>query len=356
METECQYLTALNAQRSQYTLKASQPIAQCKRRRLRAESHSHTGIAVRPATSRDDEEGEYLTIIMIQGHAFHSGAMTRMLEMAPSLGYRFICPNRGLYPGSTPYTKDETGVFQPGRPTEEAVKGYLKQGECLLLFVDNMIGEYGLKRVLITGWSLGAGFLSAMVCSLKSVEEPLGVLTVLYTYSDPPSPVYGVPDPPTGGWAPLFDKTLTIEERQIAFGDWVVQYFPHPNIEEKNPRNLIYKNATQTKAKTYADLPPAKFLEMADFTAGDKGDSVFGEKEFARIGRVMWDLTFFNAETRRAWQDVQFGVIYGEESTWTVVWEVWRLEMEAMEKGMPVRCIGMPGVNHFGQGDRLTEV
>ncbi|KAF4615715.1 hypothetical protein D9613_012561 [Agrocybe pediades] len=278
--------------------------------------------------------------------------------MAPSLGYRFICPNRRLYPGSTPYTKEEADAFHPGRSTEEVLRVYLKQGEYLLLFVDNMIREQGLKKVLITGWSLGAGFLSAMVCSLTSFEDParerLRRVVKALVWHDPPSSILGVPDPPTGGWVPLYDKSLTPEERQRSFGQWVVQYFPHPNVEERDFRKLIYKNTpaqTQAQQSTYTDLTPEDMLQMIDLHAGDKGDSFLGGEDFIPIGKAVWDLSFFSEETREAWGDVPFSVLFGEESTWTVIWASWKLAEEAVERAMQVRCIGIPGVNHFPMQD-----
>lgn len=101
------------------------------------------------------------------------GTFLPMSEVGNSNGYRIILPNRRLYPGSSPYTKEEAEAFQPTNSTEDVVKAYLKQGEYLLLFVNNVIREHDLKKVILTGWSLGSGFLSTMVCSLTTVDEEI---------------------------------------------------------------------------------------------------------------------------------------------------------------------------------------
>lgn len=94
-----------------------------------------------------------------------------MLEQANSLGHRIILPNRRLYPGSTPYTKEEADAFGPAHSTEDITEAYLKQGEYLLLFVSNMIEEHNLRSIILVGWSLGSGFLSTMTASITSVSD-----------------------------------------------------------------------------------------------------------------------------------------------------------------------------------------
>jgi pimeloyl-ACP methyl ester carboxylesterase len=94
-----------------------------------------------------------------------------MLEQANSFGYRIILPNRRLYPGSTPYTKEEADAFEPTHSTEDITQAYLKQGEYLLLFVNNVIKEHKLTNVILVGWSLGTAFLSSTVASITTVSQ-----------------------------------------------------------------------------------------------------------------------------------------------------------------------------------------
>ena len=82
-----------------------------------------------------------------------------------------ILPNRRLYPGSTPYTKEEADALSAAHSTEDITKSFLKQGEYLLLFVSNVIKELGLKKVILVGWSLGTAFLSSTVAAITTVPE-----------------------------------------------------------------------------------------------------------------------------------------------------------------------------------------
>ena len=99
------------------------------------------------------------------------GTFSRMLEQANSLGYRLILPHRRLYPGSTPYTEEESEALGPNSSTEQNTKAFLKQGEYILLLVDNLIKELGLKKVILVGWSLATAFFCSMIYSITTVPE-----------------------------------------------------------------------------------------------------------------------------------------------------------------------------------------
>lgn len=93
-----------------------------------------------------------------------------MLVSAPAAGYRLILPNRRLYPGSTPYSADEAKTFDASNSAEGHVAAITKQGEYLLLFIDKIIQEFGLKKVVLSGWSLGTSFISAIVAAIETVD------------------------------------------------------------------------------------------------------------------------------------------------------------------------------------------
>lgn len=105
------------------------------------------------------------------GDALSTGTFSPMIEAANSFGYRMIVPNRRLYPGTTTYTKEEADAFGPTNSSEDILQAFLKQGEYLLLFVNNVIKELGLKKVILSGWSLGTGYLSATICAILTLDE-----------------------------------------------------------------------------------------------------------------------------------------------------------------------------------------
>ncbi|KAF8197026.1 Alpha/Beta hydrolase protein [Pholiota molesta] len=298
---------------------------------------------------------DYTTVVIIHGHTYHSGVFELMLDSAPAAGYRLILPNRRLYPGSTPYTAEEAKAFDASNSVEENVAAITKQGEYLLLFIDKIIQEFSLKKVVLSGWSLGTSFLSAIVAAVENVDPAVGkrvtesVKSIIWW--DPPATAHGIEDPPTGGWIPLYDETLAPEQRPQAFAQWVAQYFPHPELEKKDCYKLIYKVDTPVKTPSFTALPFSEVLTKVDFTAGPAGDNHIADRHFQPALRALRAKAFFDPATRAAWNDVPFVVLYGEESTYNIIWAAWQLEAEAEKTALPIRFKSIPGANHFAMQD-----
>lgn len=84
-----------------------------------------------------------------------------------------------------------------------------------------------------------------------------------------------------------------------------------------------------------------------DLTAAGRGDTLIGGDDFQAAGTIIRMLTFSNAEIRKAWGNLQFNVIYGDENPWPIIWAIWQLEAEAEKTGFPIEVRRMPGVNHL---------
>ena len=130
---------------------------------------------------------DYTTIVFIHGHTYHSGTCTtyayslslsrkytgafeKMLQLATAGDYRLIFPNRRLYPGSTPYTAEEIKAMDATNTPENIAAEFEKQGEYLLLFIDKIIQQLGLKNVSVGGWSLGTSFMNSLVGAIEAVD------------------------------------------------------------------------------------------------------------------------------------------------------------------------------------------
>lgn len=164
---------------------------------------------------------------------------------------------------------------------------------------------------------------------------------------DPPATAHGIEDPPSGGWIPLYDQTLPPEQRPRAFGQWLVQYFPHPELDKKDCHKLVYKVDAPDKLPTFTGMPFPEVLTKVDFTAGPAADNHVADRHFQPAHRVLRAKAFFNSATRTQWNDVPFVVLYGEEAPWTIVWAAWQLQAEAEKTGLPIRFKNIPGANHF---------
>ncbi|PPQ75056.1 hypothetical protein CVT26_012058 [Gymnopilus dilepis] len=303
------------------------------------------------APAKDD----YYTIICFHGHTYHSGTFSRMLEQANSLGYRLILPNRRLYPGSTPYTEEESEALGPNSSTEQNTKAFLKQGEYILLLVYNLIKELGLKKVILVGWSLATAFFCSMIYSITTVPEEVKARVLQAVKSivlwEPAAVTLGLENPPSGDWIPLFDETIPPEKRGQALMEWLNQYYPHPNLFKKDCYTLIYKLEKPVKPASFSDIPLEEFFAKLDVTAGDRGDNNVADKFFQPALKKIRELALCDPSIREAWGNIPFNVIYGEQSVYTIVWAVWQLEAEARMTGLPLRIKSMPGANHFAMHD-----
>ncbi|KAF5319610.1 hypothetical protein D9619_008564 [Psilocybe cf. subviscida] len=297
----------------------------------------------------------YDTVVLIHGHTYHTGTFKPMLDQAHDFGFRIILPNRRLYPGSTPYTKEEVDALQADKSVDDRTQAFLKQGEYLLKFVNNVIAEHKLQSVLLVGWSLGTAFLNATVASITTVGEDLRAnlrkTVKSIVWWDTPASAHGLPNPPTGGWVPLYDLSLTPEERGPAFAHWLAQYYPHKDLDKKDCHGLIYKITTPIKRPTFTGVSFDELLTKVDLTAGVNGDDPIGDIPFQPIVDIVRKLAVFNKPVRDEWGNVPFIVLYGDESPYNVQWAVWKFEEEAEKTGLPIRTIPMSGANHFAMED-----
>lgn len=165
--------------------------------------------------------------------------------------------------------------------------------------------------------------------------------------TDPPSVIHGIADPPTGGWNPLYDESITLEERKQAFAQWAAQYYPHKDLDKKDCHNLLYKMPTPVKPATFTGMSFEELLTKVDLTAGENGDYRILAKHFQPVTGIVRELSLFNSNIRSAWGKVPFIVLYGEESMYNIIWAVWKLEEESAKSGLPLKFKSMPGANHF---------
>lgn len=293
-----------------------------------------------------------------------------MLTSAAAGGYRLILPNRRLYPGSTPYTEDEIKAMDATNTPEAIATAFSKQGEYLLLFIDKIIQQLGLKEVSLGGWSLGTSFMNSLVGAIEAVDAETKARVTEHVkgliwwgscgfyiryiqlethelYLDPPATAHGFDDPPTGGWIPLYDESIAPEQRGPAFVNWVTQYYPHPELEKKDCYKLIYKVDEPIKSPTFTDVPFEEILKMVDFSAGPTADNHVADFYFQPAHRILREKAFFNPKIREAWHSSTFSVVYGEQTTYNIIWAVWKLQEESDKTGLPIAFKSMPGVNHF---------
>lgn len=98
------------------------------------------------------------------------GTFQRLSPHANTRNARIICINRRGYPGTTPYTAEESRIITSGS-TAERNRFLIEQGLNLATLVDQIIKQCSLPKergVAIVGWSMGNIFLLALVAAIAN--------------------------------------------------------------------------------------------------------------------------------------------------------------------------------------------
>ncbi|KAF9254796.1 alpha/beta-hydrolase [Marasmius fiardii PR-910] len=300
---------------------------------------------------------DHKTIVLVHGNTYHAGTFLSLFPGAAAHNFRVILVNRRLYPGTTPYTEEEVNAVVNGT-YEQRVQALNKDGELLALFTDAMIQKYSLKRVVVVAWSQGTGFLNPIIDAIHRLDEGprnrLAAEVISIVHWDPPSIMMGLQDPPTGGWTPLYDESLTLEQRGQAFAQWLSTYFPHPDLASRDPKTLLYKCEKPTKPLSFSTTSFEDLLTMVDFSANARGDLAMGEPYFKSVMYDRLQKALLSVDTRKAWKNAKFNIIYGDESPWNVQWSIWSIEKlikEANDPALELQFKVMHGANHFSMRD-----
>ncbi|KAI0630814.1 Alpha/Beta hydrolase protein [Trametes polyzona] len=340
-----------------------------------------------PSGVRDD----YTTLLIVHGYVWHGGTFSRLFPFAAAHGVRIIALNRREYPGSTPYTAEERAMLPsvPKQPlTNEREIHSAKQmletfmrDRALDLYrtIEDLIVQLrlptiktdsGTGGVVLVGWSLGATFMMALLRHIT--EFPVGTVNLRdyvrrVVLSDPPSCLLGHPYPEQDPYNPLFDTSLSYEERGKVFTNWITSYFAHGDTLETFER----RNALQDPPSTIARMSKEDFEATVHVPPGVPGGSdwtllhgcaALGVYATLREGALYLREpsatgTEHTAAVGDEWRDVEVRYVWGDRSVWEVPYAVQllRREMdEAKRAGKPMRNFTLrriAGANHFAQWD-----
>jgi len=300
----------------------------------------------------------YKTIIIIHGHTFHSGTFQRLLPLAASRSLRVICLNRREYPGTTPFSPAELKIFASGTE-EERTKLIEQQGIDLASFVDALIKQCSLPKdggITIAAWSMGNIFLLSLLSSVNLL--PTDIKKNLQDYVknvilwDPPSQALGITSPP-GSYVPLWDESLAPEARGPAFGIWAASYWKHGNLSTHDIGQLNQRDAEKSKKPSTENMG-GEILSAADFTVGDKCETVLVAPEFKNVLDKQTDKALFDPSVRKVWAGASFTHLYGDANSWNIIYSNWILEDKVKSAGTPKPLIDfkvITGANHFVMWD-----
>ncbi|KAG6860866.1 hypothetical protein C0995_006546 [Termitomyces sp. Mi166 len=293
-------------------------------------------------------ESTYAAIFFIHGHTFHSGIFQRLAKFAGSRQLRVIALNRRGYPGTTPYTNGEQQVLRKGS-FEERKEFLYEQGKLIALVVDGLIQQLSLpQQVTVAAWSLGTALLLSMYCSINrltnDVQQRLKRSVKAFVFLDTTTYPLGIPTPP-GGYIPLFDSSLSPEQKAVAFSKWISSYYQHGDLSSRDISELRLSlcGYDLLRQPTTQTMTPAELGSSASFTANTKYDTLLIVPDFFPVLKTQTDALLFDSQVREAWGKPNFWCLYGEASVWTCIYGSWYLE-----RGWnPISFKSLRGANHF---------
>ncbi|KAL1702174.1 Alpha/Beta hydrolase protein [Schizophyllum commune] len=293
----------------------------------------------------------YTTIVLIHGHTWHSAVFDRLLPLARSRNVRLVCVNRRLYPGSTPYTPEETEEIASPDPSRVLAK----QGALLARFVARLPAALQLPRphhgraggIMLAGWSLGTLFVQLTLSAIDLVDEP--TRNVLRTYVrgimlwDTPSPFLGIVPP--NDYNPFRDERIPLEDRLGHFLRWVSGYYTHDPVTRK----LCFESPDEELTPSIERMPDLLALTEPSASAG--GDTALIDPALIPLmGRITAG-ALLDPQLHSRWGGLDIKFITGSRSVWNIVLAAWQIEDMGKQAGVRIEVKMIPNANHFVMWD-----
>ncbi|OJT03294.1 hypothetical protein TRAPUB_6072 [Trametes pubescens] len=349
--------------------------------------HSDSGALA----GRDD----YTTLIIVHGYVWHAGrrimscywsTFVKLQPLAATYGVRIIALNRREYPGSVPYTAEERALLPPVpdkpltdpehiRSSQQMLETFMRdRAHELYQSVQGLVVERNLpparaesqtSGIVLIGWSLGATWMTALLAHIA--EFPVGAVNLRdyvrrVVLFDPPSFLLGYPYPARNRWNPLFDTSLTYEERGQVFTNWITSYFAHGDTLDTFER----RHALKTPPSTIAAMSKEDFEATVHVQPGVPGGSdwtlmhgchALGVYGTLRKGALFLPQDGEKKTSGEEWRDVEVRYVWGDRSVWDVPYAALLLRQEVADgvrDGKSMRkftSLCVKGTNHFSQWD-----
>ncbi|KAI9056341.1 hypothetical protein FKP32DRAFT_1599068 [Trametes sanguinea] len=337
----------------------------------------------------------YTTVVVVHGYVWHGAIFSKMFSLAQSRGVRIILLNRREYPGAKPYTPEERALLPPVEekpPTDEAK---LRSGvDMLETFMQqrarelyDTLQELAVERqippaskdcqsggIILVGWSLGSAWMNALLSHVGSFpvgEVALGRYVRRVVWYDAICFLLGYPYPSHDPYDPLWDSSLTYEERGRVFTNWITSYFAHGDTPETFERRKGLKTPPPTIAMMSKDdfdstvhVPPgvpggADWTLLHDLHNYDmfrrlrEGAIYLSDGSRSKKGGGGAAATVVGDD----WRDVEVRYVWCDHSVWEVPYatillreELDRAEMDG-RSARRVTMSRLKGANHFAQWD-----
>ncbi|KAI0328019.1 hypothetical protein GY45DRAFT_1307556 [Cubamyces sp. BRFM 1775] len=322
---------------------------------------------------------DYTTIVVLHGWGWHGGVFRKLIPLAAKSNARVVLVNRRDYPGSEPYTPEERAVFTrlagaapSPEASAEAQAFFRDRVKEFYDFIVDFVRRENIPRpkgdtggLIIAGWSLASTWLTTLLANVGLFQEGDVQLSkyvrrvILY---DSSHWCYGYAPPPNS-WQPLYDDTLSEEERVLRFGIYITGYYAHGDVWADGPSALEFRTPLDDPSPTGARMTPEELAETASAAVQGPGGSegllaqvmsIHGVIVASRQGALYPQEAIEGASN---WEDVEVRHLWCDRSVWEMPWGTKKLmdEIEEAKKaGKRVRDVvfaRLKGANHFAHWD-----
>ncbi|KAI0774678.1 Alpha/Beta hydrolase protein [Trametes elegans] len=323
---------------------------------------------------------DYTTIVIIHGWGWHGANFKKLLPLAKQFNARVVAVNRRDYPGSDPYTPDELAtlgrIAQAPPGDADAAAGicafYRDRARDLYDFLVDFVRREKIPRaagnkggLIVSGWSLGTTLITALLAHVGEFPEGDVKLSeyvrraILY---DASYICYGYAPPP-GWYEPLYDESLSDEERPKRFAVWITGYYAHGDVWAEGAKALEFRTPLPDPAPTLTRVTPEELAETTyepvQAPGGSEGLIASVSVKHGAFGALKDGAFYLRDPVEGAddWRKVEVRHLWADRSVWEMPWGAKLLSEEleqAKKDGKSVRnvvLVRFKGANHFAHWD-----
>jgi hypothetical protein len=146
---------------------------------------------------------------------------------------------------------------------------------------------------------------------------------------------------------PVWDPSMTPQERDAAFGPWVSGYFQHGDQSLQEYHNLNQRDFdTNVRKPTVASMTDEEIHSTTDSISGVKSDTpIILPGPFETVHHNQAHSALFDPETRKEWPRLKICMMYCENTLWIIIYAMWWLKARAHQGEIDFELIA--DANHF---------
>ncbi|KAI0368496.1 hypothetical protein BV20DRAFT_969126 [Pilatotrama ljubarskyi] len=282
--------------------------------------------------------------------------------LANASNIRFVGINRRDYPGSTPFSAEETTVLASGSDDEKAV--FLRsRGLEVADFVDRFVVNNNVPALssdgqkggfAILGWSLGCAIALAAVANIDALPAasklPWQSDMRALLLQEAPTVAIGSPIPPKG-WSPQLDNSIPAEDRGPLSTQWITSYFKHGDLSTRDLNALTYVVPATFRAPSIFSMTDEQISKIIYEPAASGSEMLFMVFCAAQIS-ANYKKACFDRSVRRSLPKMKVAAFTGDATLWCSLPAYWVMEEDDKTHGGGLINLKMiHGINHFVHWD-----